>query len=105
MNFLVPSIPVVHRGTMFQHEGMLSPLAFALAVGGAGFERTGHFFHEDMCRSKRMFAITHLGDLDFSFDEQVSAFQAFIIYNACSLHLRSPEGENFLLQQFARTES
>ncbi|KAK4703931.1 hypothetical protein P7C70_g2281, partial [Phenoliferia sp. Uapishka_3] len=95
VQYLLPVIPLVHRGTMFEQGEMLSPLSFALAVGGAGYEHGGRHFHEDFCHAKRLFAITHLEDLDFTYEEQLSAFQAFIIYNACSLHLRSPEEEDF----------
>ncbi|KAM0750665.1 hypothetical protein T439DRAFT_237002 [Meredithblackwellia eburnea MCA 4105] len=89
--FIIPAIPIVHRGTMFAHSEMLSPLAFALAVSGAGLEQNGRLFHEDMTKAKRIFAIAHLTELDFTFEERLSAFQAFCIYNASSLHMLSPE--------------
>lgn len=77
---------------MFESAGMLSPLAFALSVAGAGFERSGRPFHEDFVNAKRLFAINHLHAVELTFEEQISVMQAFIIYNACALHLRSQEG-------------
>ncbi|KAL8277574.1 hypothetical protein RQP46_010006 [Phenoliferia psychrophenolica] len=88
--YLSPTLPIVHRGTLFEGPMVPAPLAFALSVSGAGFEQGGRHFHEDLTLAKREFAIDYLDQLEFTYEEQVAAFQAFIIYNTCSLHVRSP---------------
>ncbi|KAM0750142.1 hypothetical protein T439DRAFT_356791 [Meredithblackwellia eburnea MCA 4105] len=93
-SFLLNSLPIIHRPTLFSTE-MTPQIAFALAVAGAGLEADGVAFYDNMVKEKRIFAIHHMHELDLTPEESMSSVQSLAIYHYLGLFHEDPQQRNY----------
>lgn len=81
-----------HRPTLLI-EALDPSLAFALAVVGAGFSNSGHSFHLEMTKTKRIFAADQLKKINLSPAQSLGALQALLLYNIVGSFSENAERE------------